>query len=77
MKKETYYCDIKGEHGGAVSHEKIPVMFDHDQEDGRSKVKPYFETKQLDICRKHLDQITSSRVIPYAYGAMGHNTYTI
>jgi hypothetical protein len=73
----THTCDIEGEHEGTIFTHKIPVMFDHDQEDGKSKVTPYFEMENLDICQKHFKEITEKRKLTYAYGAMGYNTYSL
>ena len=80
MKHETYSCDIDlskctQDHSGAIILKKVPVMFDHDQEDGKSKTTPYFEMKQLDICERCLGQIIRKKEIIYAHGAMGYNKY--
>lgn len=77
MKHETLSCDIKGDHDGNVKKHQIPVMFDHDQEDGRSRTEPYFEMRQLDMCEKHFTDMTQNRKLIYAYGAMGYNDYTL
>ena len=77
MKTEKYTCDIKGNHEGLIQKECVPVMFDHDQEDGKSKTTPYFEMKELDLCGKHFKEMTENRKIIYAYGAMGYNDYTL
>lgn len=50
-------------------------MFDHDQEDGRSKTTPYFEMLEIDICDRHFAEMTEQRKIIYAHGAMGFNNY--
>jgi hypothetical protein len=77
MKHETYSCDIKDCKDTVVSKRKVPVMFDHDQEDGKSKTEPYFEMKELDLCDNHWKQMTGTRTLIYAYGAMGYNDYTL
>lgn len=79
MEIKTYECDIQGRHevDEVISKRRIPVMFDHDQDDGKSKMEPYFEMKELDICDRHFKEMTASRKIIYAYGAMGYNTYTL
>ena len=78
MKHETYTCDIANEvHGNSeVKLRKVPVMFDHDQEDGKSKQTPYFQLMELDVCESCFKFMTENRKVLYAYGAMGHNTYT-
>lgn len=70
-------CDIEKPHNKGIETKKrtVPVMFDHDQEDGKSKVKPYFETKELDMCQSCFDEMTKERRLIYAYGAMGYNKY--
>lgn len=74
--QETPVCDIKGErHTGKVLKKKVPVMFDHDQEDGKSKTEPYFELAELDICEAHFLHMGINRKVIYAYGAMGYNEY--
>lgn len=76
MKKEILECDICDlEHGGKVKNVSTYVLFDHDQEDGRNKVKPYFEYKDIDLCEKCLEYMIENRRIIYAYGAMGYNKY--
>ena len=59
-------CDIRNRenHSELVSRKKVPVMFDHDQEDGKSKMTPYFEMKDIDICEKCFNEMTSKRIIP-------------
>ncbi len=76
MKSETYKCDIQGcnfTNKVNIPSRKVTVMFDHDQEDGKSSVKPYQETLSLDLCDTHWDEYLSK--LPYAYGAMGYNKY--
>lgn len=77
MKNILVSCDIENCTDKVVISQKIPVLFDHDQQDGKSKITPYFEMQSLDLCQKHLLAITTTRTIPYAYGAMGYNTYTL
>ncbi len=52
-------------------------MFDHDQEDGKSKVTPYFEMVNIDICDSCFSRIVEKHILVYAYGAMGYNKYFI
>lgn len=52
-------------------------MFDHDQEDGKSKVYPYFEMVDIDICDKCFTEMTTKRILLYAYGAQGVNKYEL
>ena len=76
MKEEKLKCDIAdAKHLGNVETYKIPVMFDHDQNDGKSKTEPYFEMLEIEICDSCYKQIIKKRRIIYAYGAMGHNNY--
>ena len=53
------------------------VVFDYDQEDGKSKVKPYLQKETLEICDGCKEYMLEKRFYIYAYGAMGHNTYSI
>ena len=76
MKQTTITCDISDRtHFGAVKEIELDVIFDHDQEDGKSRVNPYFEHKKLDICSSCLKFLMEKRRYVYAYGAMGHNKY--
>lgn len=77
MKEITYHCDVEnGEHSENIKKGiKVPVMFDHDQNDGKLKMTPYFEMHELDLCDNCWDKITLKRNLLYAYGAMGNNTY--
>ncbi len=78
MKTEIIECDIcDSEHRGNITNKKIPVMFDHDQEDGKSKVTPYFEMVNIDICDSCFSRIVEKHILVYAYGAMGYNKYFI
>ncbi len=76
MIKQTRVCDIKDrDHGGNVETYIENVIFDHDQEDGKSKCKPYFDKVQIEICDRCRDFQLEKRIYVYAYGAMGHNEY--
>lgn len=81
MEHKNFSCDIKGEHTDEEQEtcvrKSIPVMFDHDQEDGKSKMMPYFEMLMIDICDRHFEEMTQNRKIIYAYGAMGYNEYSL
>ena len=78
MKHETFTCDIERDtHDGDIVRIKVPVMFDHDQDDGKSKTKPCFEMKELDLCLACFNEMTEKRILIYAYGAMGHNNYSL
>ena len=79
MKHTTLECDVvgKSKHNGSIRTRLVPVMFDHDQEDGKSKVTPYFEMANLEICDHHFIEMTEKRRLIYAYGAMGHNDYSL
>jgi len=70
-------CDIADrQHSELISRKKVPVMFDHDQEDGKSKMSPFFEMVDIDICEECFKEMTEKRILIYAYGAMGHNRYS-
>ena len=82
MKTETFSCDIDlskctQDHSGYIVAIKVPVMFDHDQDDGRTKTIPYFEMRELDLCERCFNQMTRKRELIYGDGAMGHNTYKL
>lgn len=72
-------CDIqkREQHSELVSRKKLPVMFDHDQEDGKSKLTPYFEMKDIDICEDCFNEMIKKRMLIYAYSAMGYNEYVL
>lgn len=76
MKQEIKKCDIEAAtHEGKVKTVKIDVIFDHDQEDGKSKCKPYLDDVEIEICELCNDFMLKNRRYIYAYGAMGHNKY--
>lgn len=76
MKTEILTCDIQAdEHSGACCSRKMPVMFDHDQEDGKSKTEPYFQLLTIEICTKHYAEVIDQRKLIYGRGAMGFNKY--
>ena len=76
MKKTTLICDIEDrKHSGEVKTYEVPVMFDYDQNDGKSKMTPYFEMHKLDLCESCFKHMVETRTIIYAYGAMGYNKY--
>lgn len=76
MQHITTTCDIENrDHSKLVSRQKLPFMFDHDQEDGRMKMSPYFEMIDIDICTDCFDYFTKNKILPYAYGATGYNKY--
>lgn len=78
MKTQTLDCDIIYRiHGGTVKTKKIDVIFDHDQEDGKSKMSPYLDNVEIEICQRCWDHMMESRTYIYAFGAMGHNTYEL
>ncbi|KKL00966.1 hypothetical protein LCGC14_2627690 [marine sediment metagenome] len=78
MKEELLHCDIEdGNHHGNVKTLNIDVIFDHDQDDGKSKMKPYLSRVSLEICEACETYMFTNRKYIYAYGAMGHNTYII
>ncbi len=79
MKKEIYSCDISNrEHAGTVKAiPKLQVIFDHDQEDGKSKCELYLHTVTVDMCDECLKFMLRERKYIYAYGAMGYNKYSL
>ncbi len=80
MKKETLECDISNRDHHVTPIKtvtSVPVVFDHDQEDGKSKVKPYIEYLSLEMCDSCFDEMMTKRHMVYGYGAMGYNTYTL
>lgn len=69
-------CDIENKtHNNHVVEIGLQIIFDHDQEDGQSTVKPYFEFKKLDICDDCLNYLFENKRYVYGYGAMGYNKY--
>jgi len=76
MKQEIKKCDIKAAtHEGKVETIRIAVIFDHDQEDGKSKCEPYLDNVEIEICELCKGFMLKNRRYIYAYGAMGHNEY--
>ena len=76
MKETISKCDIKAAtHDGDVETIRIAVIFDHDQEDGKSKVDPYLEVVEIEICDLCKRFMLKNRRYIYAYGAMGYNEY--
>lgn len=77
MKKILLTCDITNrEHFGIVAtHEKMQVIFDHDQNDGKTKCDPYFDYTTIELCEGCWKYMMENRRYIYAYGAMGYNTY--
>lgn len=78
MKKELKTCDISGRnHSPQVETMTLDVIFDHDQQDGKSKCEPYLDRVTIEICKSCKQVMLNDRKYIYAYGAMGFNTYTI
>ena len=78
MRKEVLSCDIADrEHSGVVKTFLTEVVFDHDQEDGRSKTRAYVDEMRIELCESCRNFMLENRKMIYAYGAMGHNKYTI
>lgn len=76
MKETVYRCDIEDmKHKGMVKPFNLDVIFDHDQEDGKSKCDPYFERLDIDLCDSCSDYILKNKRYIYAYGVMGNNNY--
>lgn len=78
MKKEILECDIINRpHKGKVETRKISAVFDHDQEDGQSRQKPYLDTVSLEMCEEcYFVEMIAMRKYVSAFGAMGYNTYS-
>jgi ribosomal protein L31 len=78
MKHETKTCDIAHRiHSEKVSTIKIDVIFDHDQNDGKSKLEPYLDEVTIEICSSCHKFMLNERKYIYAYGAMSYNKYTL
>ena len=78
MKKEIITCDISDRnHSDKIKDIILDVIFDHDQEDGKSKTKPYFKRMTLQICSSCEAVMMNDRKYVYGYGAMGYNTYRL
>ncbi len=76
MKATIIKCDIEAAtHNGNVETIKLPVIFDHDQEDGLSETAPYLDYIELEMCELCKDFMLENRRYIYGYGAMGHNKY--
>lgn len=74
--EEIKKCDINNEkHSGKVFTFEVEVIFDHDQEDGKSKCNPYLETKVIEMCEHCRNKMLNERKYVYGYGAMGFNSY--
>lgn len=74
MKIFTNKCDICDEPATNQSI-NVQVIFNYDQEDGKSKVKPYFDLYSLDFCKEHYDYLMEGHYV-FGYGAMGYNKYS-
>lgn len=78
MKETIKKCDISNrEHDGLIETRRLDVIFDHDQEDGKSKVMPYLSTEEIELCQSCKKFMLENRKYIYAYGAMGYNTYSL
>jgi len=77
MQTQKITCDIsdRKNHSDDAENFLIEVIFDHDQEDGKSKTKPYLDGVKIDICKSCLRYMLETRSYIYAYGAMGYNKY--
>jgi hypothetical protein len=76
MKIQTLKCDIQDKkHSGKVETITLDVIFDHDQEDGKSKMEPYFDEVTIEICESCRKYMMEKRRYIYAYGVMGYNKY--
>lgn len=76
MIKTTKNCDICDlKHSGEIKTRSVLVIFDHDQEDGKSKCNPYFDTVEIEMCDGCWNYMMKNRRYIYAYGAMGFNHY--
>lgn len=78
MKQEIKNCDIANRnHSPKVETITLQVIFDHDQEDGKSKCSPYLQTVTIEMCSDCKKEMLNDRRYIYAYGAMGYNSYTL
>lgn len=67
---DTYTCDICGTEFDEKRRVNVPVLWVTEQNEGRS-VKPYFGTKELDLCEACTDKVH----VVEAAGACGVNNY--
>lgn len=78
MKTGNITCDIDcPRHNGVIKTIKIAVIFDHDQEDGRTRCEPYLDSVEIEICQDCKERMLRKRQYIYAYGAMGNNSYYV
>ena len=78
MKETIKTCDISNRnHSPKVETITLEVIFDHDQEDGRSKYEPYLDRVTIEICESCKKIMLNERKYIYAYGAMGYNEYSL
>jgi len=77
MKELKLKCDIKNRpHKGEVKTRKIQAVFDHDQEDGKSKTEPYLDNVEIEMCDEcYFREMIAMRTYVSAFGAMGYNEY--
>ena len=76
MRRETKTCDIENRnHSPEIETITLDVIFDHDQEDGKSMCEPYFDKVTIEICKTCKHIMMYDRIYIYAYGAMGYNKY--
>lgn len=76
MKTEIKKCDIENRnHSPKVETISLDVIFDHDQEDGKSKTEPYLDRVIIEICETCKKIMFNDRKYIYAFGAMGYNKY--
>lgn len=73
VEKNCDICDLN--HHGDVITRSVLVIFDHDQEDGKSKCTPHFENVKIEMCESCWNYMMENRRYIYAYGAMGCNKY--
>ena len=77
MKVTQTTCDIVDieSHSNDINEVTLHIIFDHDQEDGKSKCDPYLQIKTIDICKSCTKYMLENKRYIYAYGAMGNNKY--
>lgn len=77
MKIESvkYKCDIDecNEDCDNKIH-KLTVVFTTEQTEGRY-TSPYLYSAELNLCKKHLDEVLINGKMVFANGAMGYNNY--
>lgn len=74
MKKELFFCDIKGcGKEATLKNVDMQVVFETEQTEGRI-VPKYLSAEKLDLCDRCMKNIISGNYV-FGRGAMGSNEY--